>query len=75
MKNLVFLVVVIGAIIVLALYIGRTKTVPQEVRDALESDGKTVETMQQIPAAVKQKVKETDSIYEKRMKNALKGIE
>ncbi|MFP4014574.1 MAG: hypothetical protein ACLFVQ_10840 [Chitinispirillaceae bacterium] len=75
MKNLLFLVIVVGAIIVLALYIGRTKTVPQEVRDALESEDKTVETMQQIPAAVKQKVRESDSIYESRMKDALEGIE
>lgn len=75
MKNLLFLVIVVGAIIVLALYIGRTKTVPQEVRDALESGDKTVETMQQIPAAVKQKVRESDSIYESRMKDALEGIE
>ncbi len=67
--------IVVGAIIVLALYIGRTKTVPQEVRDALESEDKTVETMQQIPAAVKQKVRESDSIYESRMKDALEGIE
>ena len=68
-RNMAFIVVVIAAIIVLALYLKRLNTVPADVRETL---GDSVQTMQQIPAAVRQRVQGDYDRAQKRLDEALK---
>ncbi len=74
MRNLVFIAVVVAAIVLLSLYIGRTTEIPESARESLSPQEQGVERMQQIPARVRERVGEAREMHDRRMEEALEGI-
>ena len=72
MRNLMFLVFLVAAIIVTVLYLKRANTVPVDVRSTL---GDSVKTMQQVPDAVRAKVQSDMDNAQKRLDDAVSGTQ
>jgi hypothetical protein len=68
MRNLMFLVLLVAAIIVSVLYLKRMNTVPVDVQRTL---GDSVTTMQQVPQAVRDKVGADMEKAQKRLDEAM----
>lgn len=72
MRSFMFIAVVVAAIIVLVLSMKRSTTVPADVKNTL---GDSVQTMQQIPDAVRAQVTRDMETAAQRQKEALDLIE
>jgi len=72
MRNLTFIVVVLAAIITIVLYLQRMNKVPADVQKTL---GDSVQTMQQIPDAVRRRVANDYEKSRKRTEDATSELE
>jgi uncharacterized membrane protein len=76
MRNVMFIVFLIAALIVAFLYISKSNKVPTEVREVLTTEqGEKIDRITQVPDAVRKKVDEAQKKAQKRMDDAMKGIE
>lgn len=70
-----FIVIVIAAIILVALYLKRSTTISEEIRQTITSGtGQTVQTIQELPEAIRNKMKEMNEERNDRREKALDGI-
>jgi hypothetical protein len=76
MRNLVYIVLVVAALVFLGLYLLRINTVPPQVKEALETEqGAPVNNMLQISGAVRKKVETANRIADSSMGDAIKGVD
>lgn len=75
MRNLVFIAVVVAAIVLLSLYIGRTTTVSDIVRETFSTEQQDVDEVHKIPAAVREKMGRARKSYDQKMEDAIDAIE
>ena len=76
MRNVMFIVFLIAALIVAFLYISKINKVPNEIREVLTTEqGEKIDRITQVPDAVRKKVDEAQKKAQKRMDDAMKDIE
>ncbi len=76
MRNIIFLVVAISAIIVIALNVTRLTTVPKQVKDALQTEkGDTIKSMPQIPDHVRKVLENSNRVADSNMNEGVRSVD
>ncbi len=73
MRNLMMIVLIIGAVIVACLYLLRVHTVPADVKESLETgQGAPIHRMTQVPEAVRKKLEQANRTADSSMGDAMR---
>jgi predicted PurR-regulated permease PerM len=76
MRNVIFLVVAISAVIVVVLYATRLNTVPKGINNMLKAEqGDTIKYMPQIPDHVRKVMENSNRVADSNMNSGIQSVD